>query len=103
MTAPERIWAVHHETHGAVMIGEWADTIRHLGGVEYVRADLHDATKAQLAKAWETCFAATNRGMIVERKLAKAVEALRKMAEGASNNCESEARAVLAEIEKGGV
>ena len=38
--APERIWAVHHETQGAVMIGEWADTVRHLGGTEYTRADL---------------------------------------------------------------
>lgn len=33
--APLRIWAVHHETQGAVMIGEWADTIRHIGGNEY--------------------------------------------------------------------
>jgi hypothetical protein len=38
---PERIWAVHHETHGAVMIGEWADTIRHIGGDEYISADAH--------------------------------------------------------------
>jgi hypothetical protein len=84
MTAPERIWAVHHETHGAVMIGEWADTIRHLGGVEYVHIDLHDATKAQLAKA---------------------VEALRDMVDHADEISSPliAARAVLAEIEKGGV
>lgn len=37
---PSRIWAIHHETQGAVMIGEWADTMRHLGGAEYTRADL---------------------------------------------------------------
>ena len=39
--APERIWAVHWNTEGAVMNGAWADTIRHFGGgVEYVRADV---------------------------------------------------------------
>ena len=47
MTAPDRIWAVHHETHGAVMIGEWADTIRHLGGTPYLRADLAAAVTAE--------------------------------------------------------
>ena len=40
MTMPDRIWAAHNETRGAVMIGEWADTVRHLDGTEYVRADL---------------------------------------------------------------
>ena len=38
--APEWIWAVYRETKGSVMIGEWSDTIRHLGGTEYIRADL---------------------------------------------------------------
>lgn len=38
--APERIWAVHWNTDGAVLNGGWADTVRHFGGgVEYVRAD----------------------------------------------------------------
>ena len=39
--APERIWAVHWNTYGAVLNGAWADTVRHFGGgVEYVRADM---------------------------------------------------------------
>lgn len=41
-TAPERIWATHSETWGAVELGQWADTVRHKGGTEYVRADLLD-------------------------------------------------------------
>jgi len=80
--------------------------------IEFIRADLHDATKEQMDKAWETCFAATNRGMIAERKLAKAVEALRNMVviaeadkwDKALTGREMvlrDARAVLAEIEKG--
>lgn len=40
---PERIYAVHHETQGSVMIGEWGDTIRHIGGIEYIRTDLVEA------------------------------------------------------------
>jgi hypothetical protein len=31
------------------MIGEWADTVRHLGGEEYVRADLFAAFESQIA------------------------------------------------------
>ena len=62
--APERIWAVHHETQGAVMIGEWADTVRHLGGTEYVRADRIEELEAKLAKAeqalrWSVCHLKT--------------------------------------------
>ena len=51
--APERIWAVHWNTEGAVMNGAWADTIRHFGGgVEYLRADHVDALlKAEREKA----------------------------------------------------
>ena len=45
MTTPERIWAVHWGTYGAVANGAWADTVRHFGGgVEYI---LH--TRAALA------------------------------------------------------
>lgn len=44
MDAPERIWAVHLDTNGAVINGAWADTIRHFGGgVEYIRADRIEA------------------------------------------------------------
>lgn len=47
MTAPERIWATHSETWGAIELGQWADTVRHKGGKEYVDADLLDeAVKA---------------------------------------------------------
>ncbi|MFG6573234.1 hypothetical protein ACGYLO_16695 [Sulfitobacter sp. 1A13353] len=46
-TAPERIWATHSETWGAVELGQWADTVRHKGGEEYVHHSLLDeAVKA---------------------------------------------------------
>jgi hypothetical protein len=45
--APERIWAVPLEMHGAVMVGGWADTIRQCpNGTEYVRADILAQTLA---------------------------------------------------------
>jgi len=45
--APERIWAVPLEMHGAVMVGGWADTIRQCpDGTEYVRADLASPLEA---------------------------------------------------------
>jgi hypothetical protein len=49
---PERIWAVHYETQGSVMIGEWGDTIRHIGDTEYIRADL---VEAAVKRAIEAC------------------------------------------------
>lgn len=50
--APKTIWAVHWNTDGAVLNGGWADTVRHFGGgVEYVRADAHEATIAALREA----------------------------------------------------
>jgi hypothetical protein len=60
-----------------------------------MQADMQQWVVDALNAAWEA--------RDTKAKLAKAVEALRKMAEGASDNCEDEARAVLAEIEKGGV
>lgn len=45
--APKRIWAVHHETLGAVMTGEWADSIRRLGGIEYILAAEHERLMAE--------------------------------------------------------
>ena len=50
---PDRIWAVHHETIGSVMIGEWGDTVRHIGGREYVRADL--ACPKIMPLSWMDC------------------------------------------------
>lgn len=50
--APERIWAVHWGTDGAVINGAWADTVRHFGGgVEYVRADIADTQRG--AGGWK--------------------------------------------------
>ena len=77
--APERIWAVHWNTEGAVMNGAWADTIRHFGGgVEYVRADVFCAAVMAL-----DCLAALGQAedayqaqLAAEKKLAQAVEAL---------------------------
>tara|TARA_R100000687_G_C6288476_1_gene90250 strand:+ start:69 stop:290 length:222 start_codon:yes stop_codon:yes gene_type:complete len=42
---------------GAVELGQWADTVRHKGGTEYVRADLlDDAVKAlERALDWAAC------------------------------------------------
>lgn len=36
---PKLIWAIHHDTMGAVMIGSWADSIRHAGGAEYTKSE----------------------------------------------------------------
>lgn len=36
---PKLIWATHHDTMGAVMIGSWADSIRHAGGTEYTKSE----------------------------------------------------------------
>jgi len=106
MTTPERIW---HERVQAIPDVEYHVTALEpfVGGTEYTRADLHDATKEQLEKSWQTCLAATNRGMIAERKLAKAVEALRAadsyLAKGHDKMAHNITRSVLAEIEKGRV
>jgi hypothetical protein len=92
MTAPERIYM-----DGDIEVGEghWSRCFETPKpcidpAIEYVRSDLHDATKAQLAKA---------------------VEALRFYAprevDGitftGNDDAGARARSVLAEIEKGGV
>jgi len=53
MTAPDRIWAFYapeiaENEAGATIVAH--ENTQH-GAKEYVRIDLHDATKAQLAKA----------------------------------------------------
>lgn len=80
MTAPERIWTA--STNGKCHVGFDAPSLNYTN--EYVRADLHDATKAQLRKA---------------------VEALRWQADQPEAHpfMVLNARAVLSEIEKGGV
>lgn len=87
MTAPERIWAaldqMYPEQNGGAWWGEKC------AATEFVRADLHDATKAQLAEC--------------EAQLVKAVEALRWQADQPEAHpfMVLKARATLAEIEKG--
>lgn len=50
--AQERIWATWTEDFGAVQIGKWADSVRHEPlGIEYVRADVHDAEIARMTAA----------------------------------------------------
>lgn len=49
MTAPERIWATHSETWGAVELGQWADTVRHKGGEPYVHERLYTAQQETIA------------------------------------------------------
>ena len=51
MSGPERIWAFDHQHIGAITHGEWADCIRHGGGDEYIRADLHAAAIARAERA----------------------------------------------------
>lgn len=58
-TAPERIWAYRTDIVGAVETGVWADTIRHMGGVEYIRADLCPAPDA-VARLVEAARAGLN-------------------------------------------
>ena len=48
-TAPERIWATHSETWGAVELGQWADTVRHKGGEPYVHERLYTAQQETIA------------------------------------------------------
>lgn len=50
---PERIWATHSETWGAVELGQWADTVRHKGGEEYVHHSLLDEAVKALADTLE--------------------------------------------------
>lgn len=91
MTAPERIWAWHDDETWTESLadgyGGWA--------TEYVRADLHDATKAQLAKTLEA-LRITLEWMETARACGDA---------GKWEWCDGDeytiARAVLAEIEKG--
>lgn len=47
--APERIWATHSETWGAVELGQWADTVRHKGGEPYVHERLYTAQQETIA------------------------------------------------------
>ena len=62
--APEKIWAVHWNTEGAVMNGAWADTIRHFGGgVEYTRSDLGVTNDDADVFAKEAIEAAIIKGM----------------------------------------
>ena len=103
MTAPELIWAVQADANG--LVRRWDE--HYIGGHRYILTDLHDATKVQLAEC--------------EARLRKVVEALKSLIQHA-HNCEKElteelhhtdfcgeslpltnARAVLAEIEKVGV
>lgn len=93
MTAPERIWAWQWQT---VPMGQWGITASP-SSVEYVRSDLHDATECKLAKA-----------VAALRITLEWMETMRAC--GDAGNWEwgdgdeyTTARAVLAEIEKGGV
>lgn len=94
MTAPERIWAAPptDDLEWVSGAGEWdvsenwaVDQI-----AEYVRADLHDATKAQLEKAVEALIEIIARW---DTPAWKDVEPTAAVI--------NRARAVLAEIEKG--
>lgn len=63
MTTPERIWcqpterrpvAAKDRKHAEWVRGDWKDHNSNAHGArEFVRSDLHDATKAQLVKAEE--------------------------------------------------
>lgn len=97
MTTPERIWAYMYDFQEDDM--SWTNDIptyatfdpRPIEATEYVRADLHDATKAQLAKALDAL-----------RFYADPHEIPSEGPWGLhSNDFGSKARAVLAEIEKG--
>lgn len=93
MTAPERIWTA--STNGKCHVGFDAPSLNYTN--EYVRADLHDETKAQPAEC--------------ETRLRKVVEALweiRLEYDPSDDSLNSRtmydiACDVLAEIEKGGV
>lgn len=94
MTAPERIWAafdqMYPEQNGGVWWGEKC------AAVEFVRADLHDATERKLAKAVEALRAIADRpSQMIWGEDNEKSEAMRDM--------EQTADVVLAEIEKGGV
>ncbi len=72
----------------------WLHPDRVKYGTEYVHADLHDATKAQLAKA---VAALSSVNGITEASYPQATSAVDVM------EIQRVVRAVLAEIEKGGV
>ena len=95
---PERIWAFAApeiaENEGGATIVAHEDFQR--GAVEYVRADLHDATKAKLAKAVEALTVAANRLAWATVKFDTGTKNFITVGEWAD-----EARIVLAEIEKG--
>jgi len=68
-------------------------------------ADRIEELEAERDKAWKTCLAATTRGMELEAKLAKAVEALDNyscdcgdMCEPLNGTCGDTARTTLAEL-----
>lgn len=88
MTTPERIWAWQWQT---VPMGQWGITASP-SSVEYVRADLHDAIEAKLAKTVEALIE------IIARWDTPAWKDVEHTAAVINR-----ARAVLAEIEKGGV
>lgn len=98
MTAPERIrvcgdlhpqWGVQFKCYPMPL-----QPMPEFGLTEYVRADLHDATKAQLAQAVDAL-----------READQAIMELMPDAAfvGAGETVVGMIRAVLAEIEKGGV
>jgi hypothetical protein len=98
MIAPERIWAWYFmpEKRDDVIQGGWTDQ-PDKRETQYIRDDLHDATKAQLAAAVEALRTTTQilTQCLFETILVKGQYLDRK-------EVVTSARAVLAEIEKGG-
>lgn len=102
MIAPERIWcqpterrpvAAKDRKHAKWVRGNWKDHNSNAHGArEFVRADMHDATKGQLVKAVEALTEIIARW---DTPAWKDVEPTAAVI--------NRARAVLAEIEKGGV
>ncbi len=104
MTTPERIWcqpterrpvAAKDRKHAEWVRGDWKDHNSNAHGArEFVRSDLHDATKAQLAKAVEA--------LRVIKHTALPIYGVHDMDAKTIRDVWAVARAVLAEIEKGG-
>jgi hypothetical protein len=102
MTAPERIRAAWHDYDdidtpksltALTPASRFFDTDPHL--VEFIRADLHDATKAQLATA---VGALQEWDALIKHQYSGSRDAMSDMTYAAQHTA-----AVLAEIEKGGV
>jgi hypothetical protein len=95
--APERIWVA-----GNGKGGNWGfhNGLCHtFGGIEYIRVDRIEALTAERDEANKRGDAWRFRADIAEAKLAKAVEALREIADAFGCECGDAARATLAEIE----